>query len=726
MDGSSIKSTFRDYVRVIFQRKKFIIIPVIGIPLCIAIYAFVIADEVYRADNCVVVLDNKTNKPLLGNLSTTSDLGKRIDTSVKRITSRSGMINLIASIDYVSAQFPDSAIVQNKRMEILTDKRVILEYRLGRVNKRIAGLKVQMENTPGDYEKRRLAMSLEDLGRDKNICEEQIAELQKKIRRAEERMGAIAGQEAEFQRLLKRSERQPENEELRLLCQAGRSRDLDQRMRLDEMVERFLKGLRVSIHGNSVSASFESRNPQLCKDVVDEALLRLESENLAIKKREVLSTAEILDEKILEYEQRVEEKGSALKGYQSLHILDASPGELASEEFNDILVRESTATRFDVSAPYIVAQYRDYKKEHADIRQKVKELTAERGSLDGQLKATPEFINGSVIESMPEHVARLKDELHAAEIERAKLLETMTDKHPHVKKVTAKIERLKGMLDNSNELEVTHVERVKNPRYDEIQSRLGRMDSELAGLKTREEEAAKNTEYYRRRALRLPDLVAEHSKLARELLQDRRRLQDLLERKSGAEITRALEVDSEEGMRFEKPDPTALPLSPIRPNRRLLVLLGLLLGGAGAAVLLFFVEYADRSIRGIADVKRHLGLPVLGAIPHFFKKDKGVKVRKTFSVRGALNCALVTVLVTVLAISFFLDEETSDFLDKQLGRETPAAGYCKHQCFPGMFSNWRATMPFGDETQAESTDAAAPDAPEIDIAPGVFAAEEGP
>lgn len=727
MEGSFIKTTFRDYVRVIFQRKKFIVIPVIAIPLCLAIYAFVIADEIYRADNRIVVLDNKTNKPLLGNLSTTSDLGKRINTSVQRINSRSGMLQLIASIDYLAAKFPDSAEVQNKRLEILARKREVLEYRLTRINSRLANIETQPEYAADSSQKRRVSLDREDFEHDRRVSREQIKGLLDNIRRTDERIRAIAEQDAESQRLVERSEKEPGNTELRLLCEARKNRRLEDNARLDRLVDQYLGGIKIEIRGNSVSASFESGDPQLCKDIVDEALLRLEFENLSIKKQEVMSTTEILDEKIHEYEQRVAEKENALKGYRSLHILEASPDELNSDQLNEALLAQTVIARPDMPAPHILTQYREYLKELQDIQRQISELAAEYENLTAQFKDTPEFVNGSVLESIPEYVARLQNDLHAAEMERAKLMETMTEKHPHVEKVSDKIARLKEMLAGTERLQVTQVQRVKNPLYDETQSRLRQVDGKLAGLRAREKETAKNMEYYRQQAVKLPEIVAEHSRLARELGQDRNLLRNLLDRKSGAEITRALEVDSEEGMRFEKPDPTAMPLSPVKPNRRVLILLGLLLGGAAAAVLLFFVEYADRAVRGIADVKRHLGLPVLGTVPYFIRKSGGVKVTTAFNIRGAINCAIASALATILAISFFLDSDVSDFVKKQMGREMPVAGFRQHQAFPCMLTDWSIWETAPKKAETETTAGLQPpDAPDIEIEPGVFAAEENP
>jgi hypothetical protein len=268
---------------------------------------------------------------------------------------------------------------------------------------------------------------------------------------------------------------------------------------------------------------------------------------------------------------------------------------------------------------------------------------------------------------------------------------------------------------------------VKNPLHDQIQSQLGSVDSKLAGLSAGENETGKKMEYYRERAVNLSSMAQKYGKLAGDLLQNRTKLRDLQERKAGADITLSLEVDNENGMKFEKPDPTGLPLTPIKPNRRVLLLLGLLLGGAAAAVMLFFVEYADRAIRGIADVKRHLGLPVLGSVPHFYRKDRTVRVTRAFNLRGALNCGVTAALVAALVISFFFDNEVSNFVNAKLNRETPVSSFKNYHVIPSLLANWNDwdtapdnPGPYGPASRAALT------GPEIEIEPGVFAAEENP
>ncbi len=72
-------------------------------------------------------------------------------------------------------------------------------------------------------------------------------------------------------------------------------------------------------------------------------------------------------------------------------------------------------------------------------------------------------------------------------------------------------------------------------------------------------------------------------------------------------------------------DRAELPVSPVRPNKRMNLaiagVLGLMIGVFGV----FLREYLDQTIKSAKDVERHLGLNVLGEIPEFSGEKRGVQ-----------------------------------------------------------------------------------------------------
>lgn len=62
-------------------------------------------------------------------------------------------------------------------------------------------------------------------------------------------------------------------------------------------------------------------------------------------------------------------------------------------------------------------------------------------------------------------------------------------------------------------------------------------------------------------------------------------------------------------------DEAEIPKKPIRPNKRLNILLSLLVGLLGGTGLAFFFEYLDNTIKTFEDVEKYIQLPFLGSVP---------------------------------------------------------------------------------------------------------------
>jgi len=69
-------------------------------------------------------------------------------------------------------------------------------------------------------------------------------------------------------------------------------------------------------------------------------------------------------------------------------------------------------------------------------------------------------------------------------------------------------------------------------------------------------------------------------------------------------------------------DKALAPDVPIKPNQKLNLAIGGVLGVMLGVMLVFFMEYLDNTIKTADDIERHLGLPVLGLIPKVTPKTK--------------------------------------------------------------------------------------------------------
>src|SRR5262249_10886621 len=70
------------------------------------------------------------------------------------------------------------------------------------------------------------------------------------------------------------------------------------------------------------------------------------------------------------------------------------------------------------------------------------------------------------------------------------------------------------------------------------------------------------------------------------------------------------------------PGETVTPTTPIGPNRARNIFVAFLVSLIAGVGLAFLMDYLDDSVKSSDDVSRHLALPTLALIPHYFDGDK--------------------------------------------------------------------------------------------------------
>jgi succinoglycan biosynthesis transport protein ExoP len=121
----------------------------------------------------------------------------------------------------------------------------------------------------------------------------------------------------------------------------------------------------------------------------------------------------------------------------------------------------------------------------------------------------------------------------------------------------------------------------------------------------------------------VPEYQARLDQLEREIVAARDLRDKFKEQQESSLISQALLRES----KYKVIEPAKVPLSPFKPQRSKIAVLGILLGLAigGAATLL--TEVLDKSFRKVEDVEETMGFPVVGVIPPI-ESVKKLKVKK--------------------------------------------------------------------------------------------------
>jgi capsular polysaccharide biosynthesis protein len=106
---------------------------------------------------------------------------------------------------------------------------------------------------------------------------------------------------------------------------------------------------------------------------------------------------------------------------------------------------------------------------------------------------------------------------------------------------------------------------------------------------------------------RIIEITAQHMNpvFARDVAN---KVADVFKRKS----VELIEVDNVQVI-----DIAEIPTDPIKPNKMMNVAIGFILGMMLGLGLIFLIEYLDNTLKTANDIEKHLGLAVIGTIPHF-------------------------------------------------------------------------------------------------------------
>lgn len=138
---------------------------------------------------------------------------------------------------------------------------------------------------------------------------------------------------------------------------------------------------------------------------------------------------------------------------------------------------------------------------------------------------------------------------------------------------------------------------------------------------------------YQRERVMAPNRELDISRLQAEVDQARSLYNAFQQQSAAAQIAEAFQNAKVSG-RFVIMEPATRPASPGKPNRPLLVLMALVVGGVIGVGTVLVVEHHDQSVRNAEEVEQMLGLPVLGAIPRVEELAR-VRKQKTPVATGA-------------------------------------------------------------------------------------------
>lgn len=329
-------------------------------------------------------------------------------------------------------------------------------------------------------------------------------------------------------------------------------------------------------------------DPQLAAAIVNEAahvlgeFLRVETMRAAREGKERIES------RVRQNEEETARLRSALEGFKQQTSI-SSLGE-------EISLKLKTVSAFE----------EDLTKVGNDLRAAEKrrdQLGAQRGQQERSVKYMSTTEDNPVVQQMKLERARL-------EVERSGLLEKLTEKHPDVKAVDAKLAQVKERLRREVETVVSSESTRLNEIYQKLLSEELGTDAEIRSLEARAQALTAAIERERATLRSLTEKEPALGELTLQLAAAERSHQLINEAYEEARI-----AESRAASEVAVLHPALVPTAPARPIKIAHIGASAVLSLVLAVGAVLFLGFFDSSFRRVDQVERVLNLSVLATIP---------------------------------------------------------------------------------------------------------------
>ena len=201
-------------------------------------------------------------------------------------------------------------------------------------------------------------------------------------------------------------------------------------------------------------------------------------------------------------------------------------------------------------------------------------------------------------------------------------LQRYGEKHPEVQRLRRQLDEMKAQMDAAPAPSITPpAGPPDNPMYLQLQNQLADADSQLRGVTERAAALETNVAELQKRILQTPTVEAEYSSLQSQHQVALQRYQNFKDKEADAQVAETMEQQSK-GETFSVIEPPQYPDVPERPNRRLLMAVGVFMTAMLAAAAMVGVDMLDPRIYEPKSLMAAFGEMPLATVPYIRTSDE--------------------------------------------------------------------------------------------------------
>jgi polysaccharide chain length determinant protein (PEP-CTERM system associated) len=401
---------------------------------------------------------------------------------------------------------------------------------------------------------------------------------------------------------------------------------------MEDRVEVLRKAIGLGFRRNNVfSLSFQSGNPETAKQVASRIASLFIEQNLQVREQQAMGTKNFINAEADRLRKELEEQELVVSQYRATNRFEL-PDQLDSN----------------------LRTLEQLRRELEGSNQRVAALQERKGVLQKQVVESDilgsDLLGGQLIGSTEGAPQNIQVQMRKRELDA--LLKRYSAKHPDVVRVKKEIEYLEAELpDNGPAKPATApMSSSVNPLKQVLQTQISDIDSEIQAMNGQRNQLRTQIGALQGRVDAAPMRGIELSKISRNYDITLRKYQDLLAKSLESELSENMEK-KQKGEQFQILDPANFPLRPIRPNRPMVVLMGLLLGLGAGFGLAFLWDNLDTSFKRSDDVNAFVKVPLLATIPALTTRSSVLEERRS---QGTLVLASLGVLaVGIICVRAF-------------------------------------------------------------------------
>ncbi|MEK7405868.1 MAG: GNVR domain-containing protein [Acidobacteriota bacterium] len=410
---------------------------------------------------------------------------------------------------------------------------------------------------------------------------------------------------------------------------------------------------------NQISAfrlSFEYDNRMLAQKVTQDLVSRFVAENIRSRSTQSVQTTEFLREQ-----------------------LDSARKELGALENKLTEFRQRNAGRLPDELQSNLQSIRSYETQLAGANDAVSRIGQEKLLLEAQIRLVKDqadsMTSGADTLSATvknDRLIQVDREILGLETLLSGMLERYRDTHPDVKRVQSQLGVLRktrdGLLAQQEEAKPdpaiehnrtsvkTRVLRDADATISRLQSQIQAKDLDLERRGKEQDQLKRLLNQYQARIEASPVMQQEYAQLTRDHELAKARYEDMNRKASMSQMATQLE-SQQQGEKLELLEPASLPETPAKPNRLMMVGIGVSLGVMLGVFTVGVREMKDTSLKSLKDARAYTNLPVLGTVP-LLENDLVVRRKRRLVWLAWSAASMLGILAMTTSVLYYYSGRT--------------------------------------------------------------------